>query len=341
MAFQIYKSSDVGAPSFYGTSGSYLMLLNYCLVSGYGSQPGAGWVKPFTDNTSSTSGTTPVFGCFQQPTGSTGTGSAGCTLFINDNYPNGTAAGREAWATGWEVLTAINSTTASAVGTGSGQFPTPAQLLTNGHCVVRKSATSDSSSLRQWVVVADSSSFYSFIATGDVASTYYGFGFGDIFSHKTGSNDAYRCIIMGRLLENSNAGNADGFDYCANGVITNPIGGNFMARSHTQIGTSITVGKHGDGFKGHATFFYGVVPMPNSVDNALYLSPVWVVENSIPAIRGQLRGFYQTLHPIANFADQQTFSGSIDYNGKTFMMIKTTPNAGIYCVETSDTLLTN
>jgi len=333
MAFTIYRSSDSGAPSFYGTTGSFIALLDSCLVNGYGSKVGAGWLKPFTNTGSA--GTFPdSIGAWQQPSGS------GMYLFVNDNGQNATALYKEAWATGWESLASLSSSVANTNGSGSGQFPTPAQLLTTGHVVVRKSLTNDSSSLRQWIVFADSSSFYSLIATGDTAATYYGFGFGDIYSFKgTGSSDPYRCIIMGRNGENTSAAANDGFDFLS--VLVTAVGGCFMPRSTTGIGTSITIGKHGDGIKGSSTAFLGGIPMPNTTDNALYLSPVWVVENSTSVIRGQLRGFYQVLHPIANFSDGQTFDGALDFNGKTFRVVKTTPNSAMYVIETSDTLSTN
>ena len=114
-----------------------------------------------------------------------------------------------------------------------------------------------------------------------------------------------------------------------------------MQRSFTGTGTSITIAKHGDTVAGNANFFYGVIPYPNPADNGLYLSPIWIVEGTSLATRGLLRGIYQPLHPIASFVDGQTFSGSLDYAGKTFIAFKTTPNSGLYIFETSNTLLTN
>lgn len=328
--FTIYKSSDVGSPVFYGTTGSVVALFDACLVNGYPGHTGAGWTKPFA-NTGSGGSFTASIGCWRQPTGSQ------FTLFVNDNGQSA-ALYREAWATGWEVLSSMSSSVSNTCGSGSGQFPVAAQLLTTGHTVIRKSATSDSSSLRQWILAADSSSFYFFAATGDTAGMYYGFGFGDIYSFNT-NFDAYKCIIMGRNSENTVAANNDGFDYFS--ALNTAVGGNFMARTFTQNVGSITVGKHGDGVKGSTTFYLGSIPFPNGPDTALYISPVWVHENATSILRGQLRGLYQPLHPIANFVDGQIFSGSLDYNGKTFMVIKTTPNSGMYFLETSNTVQTN
>jgi hypothetical protein len=333
--FTIYKSSDTNAPFLYGTTGSLITLLDACLVNGYGSQSAVGWSKPIANATSGTfAGSS--YGCYQQPTGS------GITLFINDNGPNVSAAFKEAWAVGWESLGSLSSSVTNSCGSGSGQFPIPAQLLTTGHVVIRKSNTSDSSSLRQWVVLDDSSSFYLLIATGDTVNMYYGFGFGDIYSFKNTTTDSYRCIIMGRSAENSSAAASDGFDICSSGTtLSTVVAGNFMARGYAGAGTSSAIAKHGDAVKGSTTLYLGNIPFPNSVDTALYISPVWVVEPSAPTVRGQLRGLYQPLHPIANFTDGQTFSGSLDYSGKTFQVFKTTPNSGMYVFETSNTLSTN
>lgn len=332
MAFTIYKSSDPGSPSFYGTTGSYIALLDACLVNGYGSKPGAGWSKPFANTASYTQSFSQGIGAWKQPSGS------GFYLYVHDSAPNKTALHKEAWATGWENLQGPSSSVDNSNGSGSGQFPTPTQLLTTGHVVIRKSTTSDSSSLRQWIVAADSSSFYSFIATGDTAGMYYGFGFGDIYSFK-GLADSYRCMIMGRNTENVATVATDGFDLLASPI--NAItAGNYIARSSTGLGTSSIFSKHGDAVKGHATIWSGSIPMPNLSDDALYTSPVWVVENG-SNIRGFLRGLYQPLHPIANFSDGQTFQGALDYNGKSFFIIKQGPGLGMYLVETSDTLATN
>jgi len=325
--FTIYKSSDASSPILYGTTGSLLVVLDACLVNGYGTKPAAGWLKPIVNATGNGS---PIYGCYQQPTGS------GLTLFINDNSPNQSALGTEAWATGWESLSNLG-VSPNTNGTGSGQFPTPAQSLTSGHVVIRKSATNDSSSVRQWIVAADSSSFYMFMSTGDTATMYYDFAFGDIYSFNT-TADSYKCIIIGRNTENTSTVTDDGLD--AFTALNTPTIGNYMARSFTGLGTSVQVGKHGDGVKG-SSYFYGSILYPNPSDSALYLSPIWVVEPSSPTIRGQLRGLYQPLHASTNFTDGQIISGSLDYNGKMFEVIRESPNAGAFVIEISNTLLTN
>jgi hypothetical protein len=40
------------------------------------------------------------------------------------------------------------------------------------------------------------------------------------------------------------------------------------------------------------------------------------------SIRGRMRGLYQIAHPQANFAEGDTFAGSGEYVGRTFMVVK-------------------
>lgn len=346
-----FSSSDVGGPGLLtGTAGSLLAILDACLVTGYsGHTLAAQWTKPFANSGN--------IGCYKQGAG------AGLSLLINDNGPNVTSTYKEAWAVGWESIAGIGA----PVGTGSGQFPTPAQLLTTGHVVWRKSATADTAT-RGWQLFADSSTFYLFIATGDTAGVYYPAGYGDIFSLH-GSSDAYRAMIIGRAAENQTAGGiagpvlVDAFDAIWAGVVTaTPTTmvtmasqvGHYLARSWAGAGTSVQASKFFDTSKqvassvnlsGSNWFFFplgGYVQTPNGPDNSLYLSPIMVGEGaSAYPIRGRLRGIYQVCHPIASFADGQPFSGGGDYAGKSFQIIKSMVNGGFLAVETSATVETN
>lgn len=335
--FTIYRYTDANAPLLYGTSGSLITVLDACLVNGYGTKPGAGWTKPLA-NTGSypLAPSIKTLGCWQQ-----GTGSA-LTLFINDGAPNPLASYREAWATGWESISSLSSSVTNSCATGSGMFPFLTQSLTTGHVVIRKCTSADSSSARPWIVAADSSSMYLFVQTGDQASPwiYYSFAFGDIYSFESGSNDAYKCIIIGRTVENSNALGNDTLDQLTQ-PLSAVLGGHFIARSYSGVGISTLMSKHGDGAKGNVGVIYGNLQYPNCVDLSIYLSPIWIVEPLSSTIRGQLRGLYQLCHPIANFGDNAYFSGSLDGVGKTFLFLKQSANSGIYVIETSNTVLTN
>ncbi len=346
-----FSSSDVAGPGLLtGAAGSLLTVLDACLVTGYaGHTLAAQWTKPIANSGN--------IGCYTQGAG------AGLSLLINDNGPSGTATYTEAWAVGWESIAGIGA----PVGTGSGQFPTPAQLLTTGHVVWRKSASADAAT-RSWWLFADSSTAYLFIATGDTAGVYYPAMFGDIFSLH-GSSDAYRVMVIGRGTENSAlAGTAfsattpfgtDQFDAmvaantnAAQSALSASAIGHFMARTWSGNGTSILVGKHFDVAKAHNTYdandsvwhvmpMDGVVQSPNGPDNSIYMSPVVVHEPSANIVRGRLRGIYQVCHPTASFSDGQTCSGGGDYAGKSFQIIKSMVNGGFLAIETSATVETN
>ena len=319
MAFTIYRSTDGSAPTLNGLTGSLLDVLDACLVNGYGTQPGAGWTKPFP-NTSS-------YGCYTIPTGSA------LSLFVSDNGP-GAGVGKEARMTGWDSITSI----LDGAATGSNQFPTSAQLAIGpGAVVVRKSANATATAV-SWLIAADSRSMYGFVQS-DTAGIWQGFSFGDFYSVKTGSLDAFNCMIVGKAVENTATATGDRLD--ALSVLTTPTTGHFGAHTFSGTGGSITISKHGDATKGSAAALLGTVTYPNSVDNGLYVSPVWVCEEALSLIRGRMRGFYQVLHPIAGFSDQQTFSGLGGYAGKSFLILKQSGNSGLYCIETSDTLETN
>jgi len=346
-----FSSSDASGPGLIsGTAGSLLTIFDACLVNGYsGHILTAQWTKPFVNSGN--------IGCYKQGAG------AGLSLLVNDNGPNATSTYEEAWAIGWESIAGIGA----PVGTGSGQFPTPTQLLTTGHTVWRKSVAA-SSATRSWQMFADSSTFYLFISTGDTVGTYYPAMFGDVFSLK-GSSDAYRRLIIGRAAENSATQGVlgssstpygtDQFDAMvaanynsAQSAVSAYNCGHYMARTWGGGGTSINVGKIFDVAKAAyrsdantytwtTVYMAGALQIPNGPDNSLYLTPVSIVEPVTGTIRGRLRGIYQVCHPVASFSDGQTFSGGGDYAGKTFQIIKQMVNGGFLAMETSATVETN
>src|ERR1035437_8888689 len=177
--FTIFSSSDVAGPGLLtGAAGTLLALLDACLVTSYaGHTLAAQWTKPIANAGN--------IGSYKQGAG------AGLSLVINDAGPNGTSTYKEAWAIGGESVAGVGS----PVGTGSGQFPTPAQALTSGHVVIRKSASADATG-RSWVLFANVSTFYLFVAAGDPAGVYLAFMFGDVFSLK-GASDGSRCLLHG------------------------------------------------------------------------------------------------------------------------------------------------
>jgi len=322
MAFVIYRSTDSGAPTINGNTGSLLAALDACLVTGYGSQPGAGWLKPLPNTES--------YGCIQMPSGSTAN-----YLFIDD-MGSGSAGGAECRLTGWDTITTMDG---GAV-TGSNQFPTFAQLAVAKGAVIARKSAARTGVARAWTIMADSRSMYAFILTGDTAANYYGFMFGEFYSIKSGSIDTGRCMIVGRAAASTSVNTNERLDVITT-TITTATAGHFAAHAFGGGGSSITLNVHGDPGKSVGTALLGQVAYLNGVDNGLYISPVWVCDNATANVRGRMRGFHHFLHAIANVVDGQTFTGSADYPGRTFEVLKQSGNSGVYFMETSDTLETN
>ena len=248
---------------------------------------------------------------------------------VNDNAP-GTGAAREVRVVGYEAMTALN--------TGTGPFPTAAQAVTG--LVWRKSGTADGAA-RPWFIIADDRTFYLFVLTSDFIQ-YYSFGmFGDMFS-LAGAGDGFRTIIIGRTAEVAGTVTT-GTDYGSSlTALATLTLGHFMARTHTGVGTSITVGKHGNGAAGSLTITIGTVPYLNPLDLSTYASRVWVHETT-GNLRGRMRGFWHFLHSFPGVGAGDTFT----YSGKTFLIVKGSAASGsaaisdIYVIEISDTWETN
>lgn len=326
--FTQYSSSDASGPgTISGVVGALLTILDACLVNGYSGKTAAGWTKPFANTTN--------FGCYKQGAG------AGYTLYVNDNA---VVTAENADMVGWKALSAMTS----PVGVGTGQFPLPAQSITTGKVICRKSATA-SATARAWTLFADSSTFYLFILTGDTAATYSSFMFGDIFS-LWGNTDANRCMIIGLNGEVTTAPTliSGGVARSSNPLVTNGQQGPFLADNFAGTSGSQQAYPCGDTSKngtllntsGGGAATNGALPTPNSSDNSYYLSPMWVMDSTWLQ-RGRLRGFYHLCHPNANFSDGMTFSGANDFAGKTFVVLVSDYSGGLICVETSNTLETN
>jgi hypothetical protein len=335
MAFTIYSSTDSGAPTLNGLTGSLLSVFDAILINGYGSKTPAGWTKPFP--------TTNSYSTYRLGNGTTS------SLFVYD-AGSGSQSGAEALMTGWTSISAI---TAGAV-TGSNPYPAYGQHQigggargTAGALVLRKS-TVPNNVARTWIAFADSASLYFFTKPADPATfalnKYSGFFFGDFYSLRSGSIDTSRCMIAGRINHSSSTVADDRLDIMtpvAVGINT-AVTGHFAANFFGGTSSSVAMGKHGDGSKSvNSSTLLGTVPYLNSCDNSLYISPVFLMDAANSHLRGRMRGFWQILHASGSVSDGQQFTGSGDFPGRTFQVVASTANGGMYLMETSDTLETN
>lgn len=304
MALTVFKSTDASAPVLTGQVGTLVALLDACLVSGYGAKTALGWGKPYTSTNSAV---------FRAASGTRH------YLQIADNGAD---------TNGAKVATGIGFETMSAYNTGTGLFPTAAQLA-NGTFWI-KSATADATA-RAWTLIGDSTTFWLVIAatTSSTSSGNHLMTFGEFLSYK--SADAYNTII-GAAGGTSSAGlstvTADGIQTpVAIGAASSPANGLYVARAYTQIGSALpcyiispfnTVTVPGAG---------GII-YPNAVDSGLYLAPIPLADSSAGGpIRGLLRGYFFPMHsmPLAHY-DQ--ISSVVGIPGVTFIALNVNSTAG-------------
>lgn len=281
------------------------------------SRGNAGWTKPFTGTNKA---------AFKQ-----GSGSNGFYIRVQDDAP-GAGGAREARVVGYETMVNVD--------TGTDLFPTAVQF-TNG-MFVRKSSSADATA-RNWILFADARTFYLFALSDAVTdvTNYRALCFGEFYSLK--SADPYRAFITARNAENSAGGTGDCLDLVSSLVtVTNS---NFIARGHNETAGAVNIGKHGDNAKcNSAVLGIGLVPYTNPANGAFYLSRVWIHDPTttpVNGVRGRMRGFWQFLHPVGSVIDGDILTGTGELNGKTFLVIKSSGNGGMYIMETSDTVETN
>jgi hypothetical protein len=359
MTVRLYRSTDAGAPVLTGQTGSLVALLDACLVNGYGAKPAAGWTKAFAAANKA--------GYKQDLAASLNV--LGMYLYVDDTGP-GAGSSREARCCGFETMSAITPT-------GTGQFPTAAQIaITGGFVAIRKSNTADATA-RAWTLVGNGQTFYLFIEAGDSvapigATTFF---FGDLKPYKPA--DQYAVMIMGRITENGSTGQNDPMQNVGHITPTSfnlnqKYFGHFMPRTWTGLGGSIQVAKTFDLMKMGGALAYGyqadnntqivanggvaatmgrnadgsgrIFPAPNGPDGALWLSPVYVFHSW--SYRGYMPGLWAPLQdrPLTHGDTLTIASGNL--NGKSLIAQQfmayigqglSTLDHGICAVEYSDT----
>lgn len=319
--FTLYQSTDSGAPVLTGTTGSLIALLDAVLVDGYGGTGSLGWTKIFSGSYDENSSDNKA--AYLMP-------SKSIYMTIMDSAPSYTATSAEAAIRIDEVgiRTAMETPAFSPLG------------------MIRKSGTANSTA-RPWMLYGDSKTFYMFIDTGEKSGKYVSWMFGEIDSFLP--NDRYNVMMIARGGVSSSL-NDHSYDYFESMQRylneSSTYSGSYLARSYyrnnltSSTSAPIQVGKIGDLHKaefimsGHMTY-------PNPVDGGIYLSPIFIPEYALgnKTIRGTMRGLWQVLHSASLLTVGDTFSGTGDLAGKTFIF------AGLYCryssmitIETSNTL---
>lgn len=313
MPVTVYQSSDPSAPVLTGAIGSLINVLSACLVTGYGSQPGAGWTMPFS------SSNTIVYRA--------GGGNQRFLQVVD-------SIATDARVVGYENMTGPTS--------GTGPFPTASQV--SGGLFIHKGVAG--SVPRPWIIVATEYCFYAFIdgslTTSDLAgtgSTQSFTFFGDFISNRPG--DIYNTALISRTTSGTAAGAI--FGVMAAGASYAALAGHFIARPFTQLGSSITCTKGARNGIAASTIGASGGDFPDPITGNMNLSPLDLFEQTGATIsqfarRGRLPGIWAPLHTIPG-ASMDTFSGTGELAGRTFLVLTcmNSSTTGRIVVETSDT----
>ena len=241
-----------------------------------------------------------------------GPGSSGRYLNVNNNSYTS-----QALFTGYETMTAYN--------TGTNPFPTTAQSTTYFIYNNYGSAAGDQS---QWVITTNGKFFYLAVCySGGPSGNWVNYGqigfFGDFPS--VSSTDAYNTVwgFSGSSIENSV------LNYYGANSVTGDI---YADRAYNQTSLSNKELIYAPAVPGRSGLTY-----PNPTDNGLYTLPLVLMDTFTTGnvVRGTLPGIWGPIHD-APLQPLQTYSGSGNQLGKTFITIKT-HNTSQFMLETSNT----
>ena len=339
--FTLYTSSDYGSPGplLCTGAGGLLNIFNQCLVSGYSGHAAAGWTK--LGSVGRVINDSSNVGIFKQGAG------CGYYLYLNDNAPDGGggAVNKGAYARGYKTMTALTPT-------GWGTFPTDLQVATETGGTANYGIVKgiDTNTARPWQLYADSSTFYFFMFDGN--GGYGSYMFGDIYS-LWGSSDLNRCAIC-LAGGDRGAGALPNLAYgCLDRQLTPLVTtaadmyGFYMSDSYAGTVGSTVGYPVGDPSKYNGVMaagtplpLIGSIPFPNPADSSYHISPIWVLDYNWN-IRGRLRGLWYPCHPLVNFSDGASISGTNDLSPKTFNVICPGWGNGVFLMETSNTVETN
>lgn len=302
MTVRIYRSTDGSAPTLSGTVGDLTNLLDKILADGYGSKTALGWAKEFTGTNKRV---------YRPASGNR------FRLRVDDT---GTTQAR---TIGYESMTDVD--------TGTGGFPTNAQV--SGGLYWGKSTVA-SATTRDWIAIGTGTFFILFVNSASQAAwtTAIAMCFGDFVSYKSG--DAFNTLIIGSTAADSTTNNVSTLSATAAAQT-----GMYVARSYTQSGGSLNCGKHAaNNFMNAATVMCAASSTyPDAISNGLLLSRLWVSEGNALARRGYIPGVWTHCHTLASGpAHGDTWTGSGDFAGKTFEMVRFAAASGA-CIETSNT----
>lgn len=201
--------------------------------------------------------------------------------------------------------------TMSDIDTGTGLFPTDAQISGGGYVYKSNGA---SSSPRSWSLYADDRIVYLLCDSANDSTWVGGFVFGDIDSYAPG--DAYCCALIASQGESANL--------CL--ALLNSSSASYVARSYRQVGSSLASARYSHGKTSSGLGYQGQT-YPSPVDNGLHLWPVEAFDSTSVA-RGLMPGLWNPIHN-SDTAHATLFDSVTGLSGIT---IKTNRTGGTnYC----------
>ncbi|MFN7153806.1 MAG: hypothetical protein ACK4OE_08940 [Acidovorax sp.] len=237
-------------------------------------------------------------------------------LALRPNDPDGNRHFLRLQDTATTTLRALGYENMTAIGTGTGQFPTTGQL--SGGVYWPKSDVANTTD-NPWMIVADGKRFYMGVATGYASSTSYVamhlVCFGDFHSYRKVADPYSTVLTVGGTTSLSWDGNLSA------GSVAN-VG--YAPRPYSGVGTStslISLNSVGlNAQSGNSTHF-GAYP---GMAEGMYLSKLLVsADISTLGPRGEFAGLWQVPQYIApgTFAVGDTIPGGGETAGRTLMVM--------------------
>ncbi len=200
--------------------------------------------------------------------------------------------------------------TMSDVDTGSGPFPTAAQISGGGYWFGSDAA---SSATRQWALYADDTMFILVMYVNSAGTNPCANAFGDVISDHAG--DSYNTILTFGV--NTTAANS-GYLHALNSTT-----GLVLARAYTQTGSAIQPIFYSNGRLSGGIGYVASGTAPNPGNNWLYISPITVFE-STTIVRGSLPGLFAIVGMASSLTDLSIRNDIAGYPGRCFRVQKMT-----------------
>jgi hypothetical protein len=290
----IYRSTDASAPACTGEVGKLIALLKACLVTGYGTQPAAGWTEEYTATN---------YSVLRQG------GGLQHYLWIND------IDARMSRLVGYATMTGILS----------GTNPYFSEAIFPGGMYCRKSISADTVA-RPWILLATDETFYLIIFGGSTTFGQYGGGdahlaCGQLQSRLTG--DAMHAFLIG-ATDTSTTSTSASTSRQVLPILGNSATGHAIASTYTQISGGINFGKRPqNNLFAQTVSGNGGSAYPDPVGGALFLEPIIAQENSTLVLRGTFPGLWSVGHAHTSFSNMDTVTGTGTLAGREFLIVLT------------------